>query len=207
MRSLVLRTTAVLLSVLLLTGASVNAGPVTIHEVTQIIEGHELRQLRLTYALQNQVTQEPSNAGNSRRQTVSSVQVSSAQPSTSLLSGIASDGQKPTAIEQGEIEGTICDCGEIKVAGELIAGGFPVWPLLFLGAIPLFFIDHNTELTPTSVVIPSSTPTSTPTPTPNPPTPQIPEPTSLLLLASGVASFGYRFQRRNAKERRAKHDV
>ena len=39
------------------------------------------------------------------------------------------------------VEGTICDCGEI-----LIPGGFPKWPLLFLAAIPLFFIDTGDDI-------------------------------------------------------------
>ncbi len=57
----------------------------------------------------------------------------------SLLSGIAVSSDTSQTIDvgdQGDLEGTICDCGEVTVAG----GGFPKWPLLFLAAIPLFFI-------------------------------------------------------------------
>src|ERR1051325_6247578 len=54
----------------------------------------------------------------------------------SIISGVAitSDGQPlgVEIVEEGEVEGTICDCGEILVVGE----AFPKWPLLFLGAVP-----------------------------------------------------------------------
>ena len=39
-------------------------------------------------------------------------------------------------IEEGEVEGTICDCGEIFIAG----GAFPKWPFLFLAAVPVVFM-------------------------------------------------------------------
>jgi hypothetical protein len=88
-------------------------------------------------------------------------------------------------VDQGDVEGTICDCGEITVPG----GGFPKWPLLFLAAIPFFFIhgcDHCED----------PTPPTTPTP---PGTPEIPEPASLLLFGSGLAAFGAGLRRRYAK--------
>jgi hypothetical protein len=100
-----------------------------------------------------------------------------------LLAGVAvsSDPQAGTdVVDQGEVEGTICDCGEITVP----AGGFPKWPLLFLAAIPFFFIhgcDH------------CETPTPSITP---PPSPEIPEPASLLLFGSGLAAFGAGLRRR-----------
>ena len=105
-----------------------------------------------------------------------------------LLAGVAVSADPQAGVDvvdQGDVEGTICDCGEITVPG----GGFPKWPLLFLAAIPFFFIhgcDH------------CETPTPPTTPTP-PGTPEIPEPASLLLFGSGLAAFGAGLRRRYAR--------
>jgi hypothetical protein len=90
-------------------------------------------------------------------------------------------------IEEAEVEGTICDCGEIFVPG----GAFPKWPLLFLAAVPLVFIHDCDDCT--------NTPESTPTPTPPPPTPTptpTPEPASLLLFGTGLVAIGAGLRRR-----------
>ena len=93
--------------------------------------------------------------------------------------------------EEGEVEGTICDCGEILVAG----ADFPKWSFLFLGAIPFVFIsDCDTCDEP-----PGSNPTPTPpTSTPTPPQPT-PEPASLLLFGSGLLAAGAGLRRRHGK--------
>jgi hypothetical protein len=103
-----------------------------------------------------------------------------------LLAGVAVSADPQAGVDvvdQGDVEGTICDCGEITVPG----GGFPKWPLLFLAAIPFFFI-HGCDDCETP------TPPSTP-----PPTPEVPEPASLLLFGSGLAAFGAGLRRRYAK--------
>lgn len=113
-----------------------------------------------------------------------------ATPNTGSLTGagVAPQDQQTTVetIELGEVDGTLCDCGEIRIPG----GGFPLWPLLGFAGVPLFFIPGDDDV-----------PSSTPTPTPNqPPPPEIPEPATLLLLGSGLAALGARARRRRARQ-------
>lgn len=90
-------------------------------------------------------------------------------------------------IELGDIQGTICDCGEIFTP----KGGFPKLPLLALAGIPLLFLGGDEDIPPTEIF---------PTPTPVPETP-IPEPATLLLLGSGLAALGAGARRRRAAGR------
>lgn len=92
-------------------------------------------------------------------------------------------------IELGDIQGTLCDCGELP---PLPGGGFPKLPLLALAGIPLLFLGGD-EDTPPLEIFPN------PTPTPTTPTPQVPEPATLLLLGSGLAALGAGARRRRAR--------
>jgi hypothetical protein len=83
-------------------------------------------------------------------------------------------------VNLGEVQGTICDCGAIR-----IPGGFPKWPLLALGGIPFLFINHGCDTTPCEEVFPP------PTPTP----PGVPEPATIFLLGTGLAALGARARR------------
>lgn len=197
--SRVFRPIAVLLSVLLLANTPVQAGPVAISEVIQIIGSYknppELRLRSFSKIADTSVA--GARAASSSTQspdgplTVTyTPAVPAADGSDSLLAGVAVSQDNPqTAVEvitQGDIQGTICDCGEI-----IMPGGFPKWPLLFLAAIPFFFINHGED---TDTVTPFPTPA--PIPTPPPPTVVVPEPASVLLFGSGLLALGMSIRRR-----------
>ena len=180
-----------------------HAGSVAIGEVIQVIGSYqnppEVRLRSLTQTA-NAPISSVKQSGEDRPHTIVDGAVPSAQDSLMGGSlGISNDPQRGVEIiDQGEVEGTICDCGEIT-----LPGGFPKWPLLFLAAIPLFFIDGGDEDTPPPSFTPTPLPTSTPTPTPVP----VPEPASLFLFGSGLAAFGAGLRRRYARARLAAVDA
>jgi hypothetical protein len=187
-----------MLSILLLASVSVQASPVNFGEVASVLGGFNNRapidRLHL-----RAVTQDPSapaspNGGtNTLTASASSVGVidgvgpQNAQPS--LIAGTevaAQDSQQVNVevFEQDNVDGTICDCGEIPSAG-----GFSKWWLLAL--VPLVCVTGICHHEKECVTCP------TPTPTP----PPVPEPTTLLLLGSGLAALGAGARRRYAKAR------
>jgi hypothetical protein len=170
------------------------AGPVTIGDVLQIFGNYQNPPaLRLPNVSQTSTASVAGLAAPIDGVNVIDTSTTSGT-SDSLLSGIALDSQDPqktvTIVAQGDVELTVCDCGEVTVAA-----GFPKWPLLFLAAIPLFFIKDDGD--DFDKVIPGPTPTPTPTATPTPA--PIPEPASLLLFGSGLAAVGASLRRRRMK--------
>jgi hypothetical protein len=180
------------LSIFALTAAPALAEPVAINQVVRTVTStNGVTDLRLSTF----VSQDPAGTGTKSSQT--GPRNEDGPKTDSLLSGTVTS-QAPALgveiIEEGEVEGTICDCGELLVA----AGGFPKWPFLFLAAVPLVFIndcDSCNNDKPSST--PTPTPPSTPTPTPTP------EPASLLLFGSGLLAAGAGLRRRYTKSKQS----
>jgi hypothetical protein len=208
MRSRIFRPVGTFISLLLLVAVPTQASPIKFADVVNVMgdlhRGSQIEQLRL------RVKQDPTTPLNIRdngSQTSNSAVTPSAEgdvtqastdlaatenSSTSLVAGTDLAPQQPQAdvqvFDQGTVDGTICDCGEIPAVG----GGFPKWPFLLL--IPLVCLTgichHDNKKIPPP-----------PTPTPTPP---IPEPASLLLLGSGIAALSAGARRRYSKMRAAK---
>src|SRR5215213_10724285 len=187
------------LSIFVLIAAPALAEPVRINQVVQTLTNSQgTPDLRLN----SLVSQEPIAPGTKgstpRNETAPGSE--GATKTDSVLSGVtvAPQGQQlgVEIVEEGEVEGTICDCGEILIAG----GAFPKWPFLFLAAVPLVFI-HDCDTcgdTPSSSPTPTPPAATTPTPTPTP------EPASLLLFGTGLAAAGAGLRRRYAKSKQSK---
>src|SRR5829696_2397187 len=194
------RVFAITLGVFLLTAVPALAEPVRIKQVVQTISSS---QGILDLKLNTLVSQDPAGPKGSTPQSGPHNELPAPTQDgargESLLSGVAVSSEGPKLgleiIEEGEIEGSICDCGDIIVAG----AGFPKWPFLFLAAVPLVFINDCDDCDQRPSSTPTPTPPSNPTPTPTP-TPT-PEPASLLLFGTGLLAAGAGLRRRYAKSK------
>jgi hypothetical protein len=191
MRNRAISPAAAILSVLLLTlaAAPTQAGPVAFSEVVHVMgdlrNGGQTQELRLRSFSQEGGALVSGSVISSTGK--SSADASSDTEPASLISTAAGpqEGQQGSVevIEEGDVTGTVCDCGEIFIPG----GGFPKW--LALGGIPL--------ICATGICNPDDTPECEGDC--GPPPPPIPEPATLFLLGSGLAAVGARARRRYGK--------
>ena len=211
MRTRFFRPIGTMLSLLLLIAVPAQASPIKFADVVNVMgdlqNGGQFQRLRL-----RAVVQEPTASGTSGtaatpslgsvapavagdgQSTAASVGTSTEAVAPSLVSGTeVAPQQQQTDVqvfEQDQVDGTICDCGEIPSVG----GGFPKWP--FLALIPLICLTgvchHHHKVPP---------PPEIPTPTP---TPSVPEPASLFLFGSGIVALSAGARRRYAKMRASK---
>jgi len=187
------------LVILLLTAAPALAEPVRFNQVVQTLTSTQgVIDLRL-----NTLSQDPKKDG-PKGETVAKTTGPAQTDSTTeaVISSVVVTGEGKTIgieeIEDGEVEGTICDCGEIYIAG----ASFPKWPFLFLAAVPLVFIDRDSDEQPTPTPPPGSSPSPTPNPTPSPRNvTETPEPASLLLFGTGLLAAGAGLRKRHAKSK------
>jgi len=194
---------ALMLSVLLIAAVPAQAGTIQFSDVIALatVNGQSGRpsvDLRLRSVTQqsggaNSQDRQNSSTGNNSQDPKNVQTPAGANPAgsgdTANITGTTVALQDPGAvqvetIELGDIQGTICDCGEIFIP----KGGFPKLPLLALAGIPLLFLGGGDDIPPTQIF---------PTPTPmTPPQTPIPEPATLLLLGSGLAALGAGARRR-----------
>lgn len=199
MRHQAIKATALMLGVLLLAAGPAQAGPIAYGDVVSLATvfgsqgGRASVDLRLRSLSQQQgraTSQSPATPATTQDGKPAATTVG--DTSGGGTSGVSLTGtevapqQTQTTVETiqvGEVDGTICDCGDI-----LTPGGFPLWPLLGLAGIPLFFLPDDN---PPEEFLP------TPTPTPNV---VVPEPATLLLFGTGLlAAAGGARRRRQAK--------
>jgi hypothetical protein len=201
MRRQTVRTTAMVLGVLLAAAPAARAGTITFGDVVRAADAsartRTAAEVRLRLGAQGGAAQDPSAQSASTsatQQQTASQQTGAQQPSGTAPSApsdptLSQSGGRVETVDLGDVTGTVCDCGEIP-ATAIPKAGLPWWPLL--GGIPLICLsgictgDHETPPGPTP-------------PPPTPPPPSVPEPATLLLFGSGLLALGARARRRYGK--------
>ncbi len=196
MRNRAVSPVATILSVLLLAIAAASpaqAGPVAYSDVVHVMgslqAGGQSLELRLRSVMQEGSTPVGGGLVASTGKSSSDDPNGAGSSSGSLIStatGIQ-EGQQGNVevIEEGDVTGTVCDCGEI-----IVPGGWPKWPLAFIPAaiclVPDLCTTEDHKCVPGSPECPNVCTNCT----------TIPEPASIFLLGSGLSALGAAVRRR-----------
>ena len=209
MRHQAIRTTALMLGVLLVAAVPTHAGTITFGDLVRTVGASgQLRpasEARLRLGAQTGSVQAQSgstqsgNTSSTPDQQAAGSQQTAPSGATSISTPASSDptlsqsGGKVETVDLGDVTGTVCDCGEIPPVEIPKAGGFPWWTLAGIPLICVSGVCFGGDDTPETP--PNTPPTGTPFDVP----PQVPEPMSLLLFGSGLLAVGAGARRRRSR--------
>lgn len=197
MRNRAKRPVAAILSVLLLVAVPAQAGPIPFGDVVQVFgglqSGTQTQELRLRSVSQTGSTPISGDVKSSTQSASGSSQQGGNESAPASLISTVAGGQQGgqgtvEVIEEGDVSGTVCDCGEIKIPG----GRFPWFVLAGVPLICVTGICTKKKVCETGCCEGNCG--------------EIPEPASLFLLGTGLSALGAGMRRRY-KLRRAGRDL